>query len=485
MKNEVKEALTFDDVLLVPQNSSVLPNQVEVNTKLAGEINLSIPLISSAMDTVTESPMAIAMAREGGIGVIHKNMSIEKQSEEVRKVKRSESGMISTPMTVKADVPLKTAVELMKEMGISGLCVIDDGRRLLGILTHRDVMFETDLKKNVSEIMTSKGLKTAPVGTSTEQAIEIFKKYKIEKLPIIDDAGKICGLMTVKDVEKKIWFPHASKDKDGRLRVAAAVGISADTLNRVDSLIESGSDVIVVDTAHGHSKGVLKVVETVRNKYPGIALIGGNVATREGASDLISAGVDAVKVGIGPGSICTTRVVAGVGVPQLTAIMETIEIASVRNVPVISDGGIKYSGDLVKAFAAGAGVVMIGSLFAGTDESPGEIVYLEGRSFKVYRAMGSLQAMKLGSADRYFQEGAAKFVPEGVVARVPYRGSLNDVIYQLIGGLKAGMGYVGAANLSELKKKAVFVRMTSSGLRESHPHDIIITEEPPNYGVFK
>ncbi|MBN1620420.1 IMP dehydrogenase [candidate division WOR-3 bacterium] len=485
MKSDFKEALTFDDVLLAPQNSSVLPNQVEVKTRLARDIELNIPLISAAMDTVTESPMAIAMAREGGMGVIHKNMSIEKQSEEVRKVKRSESGMISTPMTVKPNVPLIEALGLMKELGISGLCVVDEKGKLVGILTHRDVMFETDMTKKVSELMTSKELKTAPVGTSTEQAIEVFQKYKIEKLPIVDTEGKICGLMTVKDVEKKIWFPHACKDKDGRLRVAAAVGVSSDTESRIDSLVESGTDVIVVDTAHGHSCGVLKIIETVRNKYPELALVGGNVATREGALDLISAGVDAVKVGIGPGSICTTRVVAGVGVPQLTAIMDTVELASLRNIPVISDGGIKYSGDIVKAMAAGAGVIMIGSLFAGTDESPGEIVYLEGRSFKVYRAMGSLQAMKHGSADRYFQEGMTKFVPEGVVARVPYRGSVNEVIYQLIGGLKAGMGYIGASNLSDLKKKAVFLRMSSSGLRESHPHDIIITEEPPNYGVFK
>lgn len=485
MKNDYKEALTFDDVLLAPQNSSVLPNQVEVKTRIARDIELNIPLISAAMDTVTESPMAIAMAREGGMGVIHKNMPIEKQNEEVRKVKRSESGMISTPITVKPNVPLKKALSLMKDYGISGLCVVDEKDKLVGILTHRDVMFETDITKKVSELMTSKDLKTAPVGTSVEQAIEVFQKYKIEKLPIIDIEGKICGLMTVKDVEKKIWFPHACKDKDGRLRVAAAVGVSSDTELRVDSLVESGADVIVVDTAHGHSSGVLKVIENVRSKYPELALVGGNVATREGASDLISAGVDAVKVGIGPGSICTTRVVAGVGVPQLTAIMDTVELASLRNIPVISDGGIKYSGDIVKAMAAGAGVIMIGSLFAGTDESPGEIVYLEGRSFKVYRAMGSLQAMKKGSADRYFQEGMTKFVPEGVVARVPYRGSVNEVIYQLIGGLKAGMGYIGASNLSDLKKKAVFLRMSSSGLRESHPHDIIITEEPPNYGVFK
>ncbi len=485
MKNDYKEALTFDDVLLAPQNSSVLPNQVEVKTRIARDIELNIPLISAAMDTVTESPMAIAMAREGGMGVIHKNMPIEKQNEEVRKVKRSESGMISTPITVKPNVPLKKALSLMKDYGISGLCVVDEKDKLVGILTHRDVMFETDITKKVSELMTSKDLKTAPVGTSVEQAIEVFQKYKIEKLPIIDTEGKICGLMTVKDVEKKIWFPHACKDKDGRLRVAAAVGVSSDTELRVDSLVESGADVIVVDTAHGHSSGVLKVIENVRSKYPELALVGGNVATREGASDLISAGVDAVKVGIGPGSICTTRVVAGVGVPQLTAIMDTVELASLRNIPVISDGGIKYSGDIVKAMAAGAGVIMIGSLFAGTDESPGEIVYLEGRSFKVYRAMGSLQAMKKGSADRYFQEGMTKFVPEGVVARVPYRGSVNEVIYQLIGGLKAGMGYIGASNLSDLKKKAVFLRMSSSGLRESHPHDIIITEEPPNYGVFK
>ncbi|MBN1150337.1 IMP dehydrogenase [candidate division WOR-3 bacterium] len=485
MIDEIKESLTFDDVLLVPQKSSVLPKQVDVSTKLAKDIELKIPLVSAAMDTVTEFSLAIAMAREGGIGIIHKNMSVKKQSEEVKKVKRSESGMISTPMTIGPEIPLKKAIEIMKINDISGLCVVDENMKLIGLLTHRDVMFEKDLDKKVFNVMTKDNLRTAPVGTNIEQAIEIFKKYKIEKLPIVDDSGRIFGLMTVKDVEKRMWHPLASKDKDGRLRVGAAVGISGDTMERVRSLLDSGVDVIVVDTAHGHSASVLKLIESIRKEHPESTIVGGNVATREGVKDLILSGVDGVKVGIGPGSICTTRVVAGVGVPQLTAITETVEQATIIGVPVIADGGIKYSGDLVKAFAAGANSVMIGSLLAGTDESPGEIVYLEGRSFKVYRAMGSLQAMKQGSADRYFQEGMSKFVPEGVVARVPYRGSLDDVIYQLIGGLKAGMGYLGAENLSELKEKAVFVKISPAGLRESHPHDIIITEEPPNYGVFK
>lgn len=482
---DFRESLTYDDVLLLPQKSRVLPKEVNIKTNLAKDIYLNIPFVSAAMDTVTESSMAIAMAREGGIGIIHKNMSIQRQINEVKRVKRSESGMINSPKTVLPDILLNEAVETMNKMEISALCVVDEEDKLLGLLTHRDVMFEKDLTKTVKEVMTYKNIITSKIGTTSEQAIEIFKKYKIEKLPIVDDNNNLTGLMTVKDVEKQMWFPNACKDKKGRLRVGAAVGTSFETLDRVEGLIESGVDLIIIDTAHGHSQGVLNMIERVRDIHSDITLIAGNIATKSATEDLIKAGVDAIKVGIGPGSICTTRVVAGIGVPQLTAVMDCVEVAEKNNIPVIADGGIKYSGDVVKALAAGAKVVMIGSLLAGTDESPGDIAFLDGRRFKVYRAMGSIQAMKSGSADRYFQEGAPKLVPEGVVARVPYRGSVNEVIFQLIGGLKAGMGYCGAKNLEVLYKKSEFIRLTSSGLRESHPHDVIITEEPPNYGVYR
>lgn len=482
---KIQEALTFDDVLLVPQKSEILPKDVKIHAKLTNDIHLNIPLVSAAMDSVTESNLAIAMAREGGIGVIHKNMSIERQADEVRRVKRSESGMISSPRTVTPDLLLGKAVDMMKEMEISGLCVVDAEDKLIGLLTHRDVLFETDMSMSVSEVMTSENLITAPVGTTIPQAIEIFKNKKIEKLPIIDDEYRILGLMTVKDVEKQMWFPNASKDANGRLLVAAAVGVTRDTEDRFIALVEVGVDVIVLDTAHGHTKSVLKTIELLKKNKPEIPLVVGNIATKTAAEDLIKSGVDSLKVGIGPGSICTTRIIAGVGIPQFSAIMDVVEVANKYDIPVIADGGIKYSGDLVKAIAAGSNSVMIGSLLAGTDESPGEIAFLEGRRFKVYRAMGSVQAMKEGSADRYFQEGAPKLVPEGVVARVPYRGSVSEVIFQLTGGLKAGMGYCGVEDIESLQKNAVFVKITSSGIRESHPHDIIITEEPPNYGVYR
>ncbi|KQC13755.1 MAG: inosine-5'-monophosphate dehydrogenase [Desulfuromonas sp. SDB] len=482
---EIETALTFDDILLVPQASRVLPKDVNIQSHLTDQIKLNIPIISAAMDTVTESNLAIAMAREGGLGVIHKNMSIERQSEEVRRVKRSESGMISSPKKVRKNLSLGKAIEIMNEMEISGLCVVDEQDRLIGLLTHRDVMFETDGNKTVAEVMTSKNLITAPIGTSIHQAIEIFREKKVEKLPIVDQHMKIAGLMTVKDVEKQMWYPHASKDENGRLRVAAAVGVNRGSMDRINAVIKAGVDAVVIDTAHGQAQQVIDTVKQVRKMIGQGVIIAGNIATASAAEDLIKAGADVLKVGIGPGSICTTRVIAGVGVPQFTAIRNVVEVARKNQVSIIADGGIKYSGDIVKALAAGADMVMIGSLLAGTDESPGEIAFLEGRRFKVYRAMGSIQAMKAGSADRYFQEGATKLVPEGVVARVPYRGTVHEVIFQLIGGLKAGMGYCGAENLEQLQTKAKFVKITQAGLRESHPHDIIITEEPPNYGVSR
>lgn len=477
-----KFGLTFDDVLLVPAKSEVLPGEVDTTTYLTRDIKLNIPLMSAAMDTVTESRMAIAIAREGGIGVIHKNMSIERQALEVDRVKRSEHGVISDPIFLSPESPISEALLLMERYRISGVPITVNGK-LVGILTNRDLRFERDFSKPVGEVMTKDNLVTAPVGTTLEQAKEILRRHKVEKLPIVDEDFNLRGLITIKDIEKARQYPLSAKDKKGRLLVAAAVGVSADTEERADALVRAGVDAIVVDTAHGHSKGVLETVARIKRKYPEVAVIAGNVATAEGTRDLIRAGADAVKVGIGPGSICTTRVVAGAGVPQITAIYECAQEAMAHNTPIIADGGIKYSGDITKAIAAGADVVMIGSLFAGTEESPGEIEIYQGRSYKVYRGMGSLGAMKEGSSDRYFQEHQLKLVPEGVEGRVPYRGPLSETVFQLIGGLRAGMGYCGCRNIQELKTKTRFMRITPAGLRESHPHDVVITKEAPNYSL--
>ncbi|HXG37498.1 MAG TPA: IMP dehydrogenase [Bacteroidota bacterium] len=481
-KKILGEAITFDDVLLVPAKSSVLPRETDVRTKLSRHIELNIPLISAAMDTVTESEMAIALAREGGIGILHKNMSIERQAEEVDKVKRSESGMIQDPITLSPEKTVREALAMMKKYSISGIPIVQQDK-LVGILTNRDLRFEPNLDLQVSQVMTNSSLITAPVGTTLEEAEVILQKNRIEKLPIVDKNGKLRGLITFKDIQKKKRHPNACKDRHGRLRVGAAVGVTEDTLDRVAALVAAGVDVIVVDTAHGHSQGVLKMIKRVRAKFD-VELIGGNVGTAEGAKDLIRTGVDAIKVGIGPGSICTTRVVTGVGVPQITAVMECAKVAQKSNIPVIADGGIKQTGDIAKAIAAGADSVMIGSLFAGLEESPGEKVLYEGRSYKIYRGMGSLDAMRRGSGDRYFQDvedDIQKLVPEGIEGRVPYKGNLGDTVYQMVGGLRAAMGYCGCRTIAELKKKAQFVRMTDAGLRESHPHDITITKEAPNY----
>jgi len=469
-------------VLLVPAASEILPRDVVTATRLTKKISLNIPLMSAGMDTVTESRMAIAMAREGGIGVIHKNMPIERQAMEVDRVKRSEHGVISDPIFLGANNSVSEALVLMERYRISGVPVVENGK-LVGILTNRDLRFEKDLDKLVGDAMTKINLVTAPVGTNLEQAKEILQKYKIEKLPIVDDDFNLRGLITIKDIEKARQFPLSAKDDGGRLLVAAAVGVSADTMARVEALAAARVDAVVIDTAHGHSLGVLKTVEKVRNRYPDIQIIGGNVATPEGTRDLIAAGVDAVKVGIGPGSICTTRVVAGVGVPQISAVYDCATEGAKHGIPVIADGGIKYSGDVVKAIAAGADVVMLGSLLAGCEESPGEMEIYQGRSYKVYRGMGSLGAMKDGSKDRYFQENEQKLVPEGVEGRVPYRGTLADTVFQLIGGLRAGMGYCGTATIHDLKTKTTFTRITAAGLRESHPHDVVITKEAPNYSL--
>lgn len=474
-----KTGLTFDDVLLVPAKSEVVPKEVDVTTRLTNRIKLNIPLVSAGMDTVTEARLAIAIAREGGIGIIHKNMSIEQQKIEVDKVKRSEHGVIVDPFYLSPDHHIYDALELMERYHISGVPITEKGK-LVGILTNRDLRFEDDLTKKISEVMTKDNLITAPEGTTLEEAKQILKRYKIEKLPIVDEDFNLKGLITIKDIEKAIKYPNSAKDENGRLLVGAAVGITADMMKRVDALVSSKVDVIVVDTAHGHSKGVLEGVSRIKGKYPDLQVIAGNVATAEATRDLINAGADAVKVGIGPGSICTTRIIAGIGVPQITAIFECAQEAEKHNIPIIADGGIKYSGDITKALAAGASSVMIGSLFAGTEESPGDIEIYKGRSFKVYRGMGSIGAMEEGSKDRYFQEDLKKLVPEGVEGRVPYKGPLAETVYQLIGGLKAGMGYCGARNLEELKK-AKFIRITASGLRESHPHDVDITKESPNY----
>ena len=479
----IEEWLTFDDVLLVPNFSAVLPKDVDVSTQLTRTIRLNIPLVSAAMDTVTESRTAIAMAQEGGIGIIHRNMSIAQQALEVDKVKKSESGMILNPITMHPEQKIYEALEIMKKYRISGVPITKDGK-LVGILTNRDLRFEKRLDEKISAVMTKDHLITVPVGTTLEASKEILHKNRIEKLLVVDENNNLKGLITIKDIEKMRKYPHSCKDHLGRLRVGAAIGPGKDREERTEALIRAGVDALVIDTAHGHSKDVLDVVRDVKEHFPDCQLIAGNVATKQGALDLIKVGVDAVKVGVGPGSICTTRVIAGVGIPQLSAIIETSEISEGNGVPLIADGGIKFSGDITKAIAAGAHSVMIGNLFAGADESPGEIVLFQGRSYKVYRGMGSLEAMKEGSRDRYFQgdvESEAKLVPEGIEGRVPYRGVLSFCIQQLIGGLKAGMGYLGAKDIEELKQKAKFIRITSSGLRESHVHDVIITKEAPNY----
>lgn len=478
----IKEGLTFDDVLLIPAESEVLPRDVDISTNLTRKIKLNIPLMSAGMDTVTESRMAIAMAREGGIGVIHKNMSIERQAMEVDRVKRSEHGIIVNPIYLSPDHKVKDALALMERYHISGVPITVEGK-LVGILTNRDLRFEGNPERIISEVMTKDNLVTAPVGTSLEEAKEILQRHKIEKLPIVDDDYNLKGLITIKDIEKARQYPNAAKDSHGRLRVAAAVGTGADTMERVEALVKAGVDAIVVDTAHGHSKGVLNTVRSIKGKYPDVDLIAGNVATKEATEALIKAGADAIKVGIGPGSICTTRVIAGIGVPQITAVYDSATIARKYGVPIIADGGIKYSGDITKAIAAGADVVMIGSLLAGTEESPGEIEIYQGRSFKVYRGMGSLASMKQGSKDRYFQEDAKKLVPEGIEGRVPYKGSLAETVFQLVGGLRAGMGYCGTRTIKDLQENGRFIRITGAGLKESHPHDVIVTKEAPNYRI--
>jgi len=478
----VKEGLTFDDVLLIPQKSEVLPKEVDISTYLTKKIKLNIPLMSAAMDTVTESRLAIAIAREGGIGIIHKNMSIESQAQEVDKVKRSEHGVIVDPFSLSPDHKLSDAEHLMAKYRISGVPITENGK-LVGILTNRDLRFETNFDKPICEVMTKENLITAPEGTTLEQAQEILRRNKIEKLPIVDKDGYLKGLITIKDIEKAVQYPNSAKDENGRLLAGAAVGVTADMMERVEALIHAKVDVIVLDSAHGHSKGIIDSVRKIKAAYPDLQLIAGNIATGEAARELIEAGADAVKVGIGPGSICTTRVVAGIGVPQITAIYDVAQVAGRYGIPVIADGGIKYSGDLPKAIAAGADVIMIGSLFAGCEESPGESEIFQGRRFKVYRGMGSLGAMQEGSKDRYFQEEAKKLVPEGVEGRVPYKGPLSDTIYQLIGGLRAGMGYCGTRTIKELKENGKFIKITNAGLKESHPHDIYITKEAPNYSV--
>jgi IMP dehydrogenase len=477
----IKEALTFDDVLLVPAKSSVLPHQIDLGTRLTKNIAMNIPLVSAAMDTVTESALAIAMARQGGIGIIHKNLSIHDQASEVDKVKRSESGMIVDPITLPPDAPLGQAWDTMKKFSISGIPIAQNGK-LVGILTNRDLRFHSNPAMLISDVMTKDNLITVKEGTDLESAKELLHRHRIEKLLIVDSDGMLKGMITVKDIMKRIQYPNSSKDQRGRLRVGAAVGATKDFLERAAALIEAGVDVIAVDSSHGHSEGVLSSIEKLRSQYSGLEIIGGNVGTAEGAADLISAGVSGVKVGIGPGSICTTRVITGAGVPQITAIMECAPVCQKHGVPLIADGGVKYSGDITKALAAGADSVMIGSLFAGAEESPGEMILIEGRSYKVYQGMGSIESMRKGSADRYFQQTeSGKMVPEGIVGRVPYKGSLSDSVFQLIGGLRAGMGICGSKDIPTLKNTARFLRITGAGLRESHPHDVKIMKEAPNY----
>lgn len=478
----IGEGITFDDVLLVPGYSEVIPNQVSLKTHLTKKIELNIPMMSAGMDTVTEHRMAIAMARQGGIGIIHKNMTIMQQAEEVDKVKRSENGVITDPFYLSPDHTLEDANNLMAKFRISGV-PITEGKRLVGIITNRDLKFETDFSKKIKESMTSEGLVTAPEGITLDEAKQILAKARKEKLPIVDKDGNLSGLITIKDIEKQIKYPHSAKDSQGRLLCGAGVGVTANIMERVDALVKAKVDVVVIDTAHGHSANVLKVVRMVRETYPELGIIAGNVATGEAAKALIEAGVDAVKVGIGPGSICTTRVVAGIGVPQVTAIMDCYAVAKEYGIPIIADGGIKYSGDMTKAIAAGANVCMMGSIFAGCDESPGTFELFQGRKYKVYRGMGSIAAMENGSKDRYFQQDAKKLVPEGVEGRVAYKGTVEDTVFQLIGGIRSGMGYCGAKDIETLKENGRFVKISAASLKESHPHDIHITKEAPNYSV--
>ncbi|MCZ7663265.1 MAG: IMP dehydrogenase [Thermoleophilia bacterium] len=475
------EGLSFDDVLLIPAESRVLPRETDVSTRLTKSITLNIPLLSAAMDTVSETSLAIALAREGGLTIVHKNQPIERQADMVRKVKRSEAGMIVDPITLPPTATYGDAEALMAEYKISGVPIVHPDGTLAGIVTNRDTRFETDFSRPIRDLMTSENLVTVPVGTTLDQALEQFKIHKIEKLLVVDDDFKLRGLITIKDIMKKIEFPNACKDELGRLRVGAAVGVAADTADRMTALVEAQADVVCVDTAHGHSRGVLDTIEQIRESYPHVQLLAGNVGTAAGARALIERGVDGIKVGIGPGSICTTRVVTGCGVPQITAVAQCARVAEEHDVPLIADGGIRYSGDLVKAIAAGANSVMIGSLFAGTTESPGERILWEGRSYKVYRAMGSVGAMSEGSGDRYFQEGQKKLVPEGIEGMVPHKGPLGDLVYQLVGGLRAGMGYTGSATIDDLRCRARFMKISTAGLIESHPHDVQITKEAPNY----
>jgi IMP dehydrogenase len=483
MAKIIKTAYTFDDVLLVPNKSDILPREVSTKTQLTKTIQLNIPLMSSGMDTVTESKMAIAVAREGGIGIIHKNMTIEEQAKEVDRVKRQENGVITDPIFLSQDHLIQDAENLMAQYRISGVPITTEDGKLIGIITNRDIIFETDFQRKISDVMTKENLITSPENTTVEEAKEILKKHKVEKLPLVDKDGYLKGLITMKDIEKVRKFPNAAKDEKGRLLCGAAVGITANMMERVEALVKAQVDVVTLDTAHGHSKGVLDAVSQIKKAYPDLQIIAGNIATAEATEDLIKAGADCIKVGIGPGSICTTRVVAGVGVPQLTAIMDCAEVGKKYGIPVIADGGLKYSGDIVKALAAGASVAMMGSLFAGCEEAPGEMEIYQGRSYKVYRGMGSLAAMECGSKDRYFQDGNKKLVPEGVEGRIAYKGYVTDTIFQLIGGIKSGLGYLGSKNFDILYETANFVVQTASGFRESHPHDINITKEAPNYSV--
>ena len=484
MATIVKEGLTFDDVLLIPQKSEILPSQINTKTKLTKDIELNIPLMSASMDTVTESKMAISMARQGGIGIIHKNMSIEKQASEVDRVKRSESGLIVDPFSLSKGHTIQDADNIMAKYKISGVPIVDENNILVGIITNRDIKFETDMSRLIEDAMTPKErLVTAKEGVTLEEAKEILGKHRIEKLPIVDDEGHLKGLITIKDIEKKIQYPNSAKDKRGRLLCGAGVGITNDLLERVDALYKAKVDIIVLDSAHGHTTNVINALKKVKAAYPDLPVIAGNVATAQGCEDLIKAGADCVKIGMGPGSICTTRVVAGIGVPQITAIMDCYEVAKKYDIPIIADGGIQYSGDIVKALAAGANVCMMGSMFAGTEESPGEIVLYRGRSYKTYRGMGSIAAMEDGSKDRYFQEGQKKLVPEGVEGMVAYKGKAEDIVFQMIGGIKSGMGYCGANTIEQLQANAEFVKITAASLKESHPHDIRITKEAPNYSV--
>ena len=479
----VKEGITFDDVLLIPARSEIVPKMVTLGTRLTKKITLNIPMMSAAMDTVTESAMAIAMAREGGIGIIHKNMPVERQVEEVIRVKRSENGVITDPFYLAADNTVAEADALMAKYRISGVPICDENKKLVGIITNRDMRFLTDYNMLIGEVMTKDNLVTAPVGTDLLKAREILSHHKIEKLPLVDENGILRGLITIKDIQKATKYPNSAKDSRGRLIVGAAIGVTSDVVERAGKLLDAGADVLVLDSAHGHSKNIIDCVANIKKVYPDAQLIAGNIATAAAAEDLILAGADAVKVGIGPGSICTTRVVAGIGVPQITAVYDVACVAQKYGVPVISDGGIKYSGDMVKALAAGADVLMMGSLFAGCEESPGEMEIYQGRSFKVYRGMGSLAAMEKGSKDRYFQEGNKKLIPEGVEGRVPFKGPVSDTIYQMLGGIRAGMGYCGCQTIPELQTNAQFIKISPAGLRESHPHDINITKEAPNYSV--